>query len=341
MLDEMILDDGFLRCMSLDFLGRPPLESERRRFVGKSIATFSAEVLGSRDFWSHWLDEQLYYFLLIDNFRPAGERIQAMPAELEAERLSVSQALRQILLSSSFELRNPGADTFVTVVIEQLLGINVQKNARELEIGKRAYDGHKGTFLGREASSQSDVIRNAVEDERFWPEFLEREFQRIVRRELPRRESQSWARRIRSGEWTYLQVLRDWVMGEAYAERLSQRSPISNRLFVRSVFVDLFDRLPERSEARRMRSALDGMGDSAPLRSVLVRLILDSDQVEFPLKSSLDRPRDWIRAQFLRFLGRPPEASELESFAETLRQPACRPATVVYALMTHHEYQLY
>ncbi len=45
------------------------------------------EVLDSEGFWQNWLEEELYYFFLIDNFRPRSERVLAIPADLAAEPL--------------------------------------------------------------------------------------------------------------------------------------------------------------------------------------------------------------------------------------------------------------
>ena len=121
------LDSGRLRAIFFDLFGRPPLRAERGRWLGRGAGELLDESLGSVAFWENWLEEQLYYFLLIDNFRPASEKVRAVPTDLAHGRIGVRDALHRIVISASFDRRNPGPDTFVTVVMEQLLGSTVQK----------------------------------------------------------------------------------------------------------------------------------------------------------------------------------------------------------------------
>ena len=98
-----------------------------------------------------WLEEELFYFLLLDNFRPRTRAIAAIPEGLRTGESTAHQAIGEILLSTGFSLRNPGNDTFVTVVLEQCLGLAVQERRHKatLEAGKRMYDGEKARLLTR------------------------------------------------------------------------------------------------------------------------------------------------------------------------------------------------
>src|SRR5205814_8795338 len=127
--------------------------------AGKPIAAVAEAITSTREFWDRWLEEQLYYFLLVSNFRPRSERVLAIPADIAAHKLDVREAIHLIALSSNFDQRNPGADTFVTVVMEQLAGLEVQKNPRHLEIGKKIYDGGDGVFLGTPGKCQADTVK--------------------------------------------------------------------------------------------------------------------------------------------------------------------------------------
>jgi len=335
------LDRRLLRALFLDLLGRPPLRAELERWLGAGLDELLDDVLGSLELRRHWLDEELYFFLLIDNFRPGSERVRAIPEELHEGRLDVRQALHRIALSPSFDLRNPGADTFVTVVMEQICGLRVQRMARELEIGKRIYDGGAGVFLGERGSSQSDIVRIAIESRAAARTFVAREYERYVHVGPPEKELAAWSRAFHRDPRVYLELLRGWLSSDAYRERLARPIPHSNRLFVRSIFVDLLDRPPSAEESEPLREALDGLSDSGPLRSILVRLMLDSGRATLPERAAIDDRPEFVRALFLRLLRRGPRASELATFVAALDDPTCRTETVVLAIVSHPEYQRY
>ncbi len=332
------LDSRGLRALYLDLVARPPFAQEREAWLGRGFEELVEELLGSPEYWSNWHEDQLYYFLLVDNFRPTSERVLASPVDLERGRIGVREALHRIATCASFDRRNPGPDTFVTVVMEQLLGATVQKRVRDLDIGKRVYDGHAGNFLGRKGESQADVVRIAVEDREALRHFLAREYRRLLRDEPGKRELARWVRALEGDELAYPDLVADWMVSDAYRARLESFEELSNRSFVRALFVDLTDRLPEEDEARRMRNALDGLADTGPLRSVLARLLIDSGTTDVPARAQVEDPTRWIQGLFQRLLGRSASAAELEAFVLAFRDPACRPETVVYAIVSHPEY---
>ncbi len=335
------LDHGMLRSVYFDFLGRPPFQAEIEKWLGKGLRELLEELLGSREHWTAWYEQQLFHFFLIDNFTPKSERVLGLPEALTAGRANVREAIHQICLSSSFELRNPGADTFVTVVLEQLTGMKVQSNVRELEIGKKVYDGGEGLFLGRLGKTQADIVRIAIESKEFCREFIGREYRRIVRAEPSRKMLAKASRAFGKKPKDYTRLLREWALSEEYAQRLQQRVGIPNRLFVKTLFVDLLDRVPTASEEEPLREALDGLSDSGPLRSIVARLLLDSDLVKLPKRSEIEDRGGWIRDLFLRLMGRPCTESEFQAFNEAFADSACRTETVVYAIISHPDYQSY
>jgi hypothetical protein len=325
----------------LDLLGRPPLPVEEERWLGRDLREYVGEATASLEFWEHWLDEQLYFFLLIDNFRPETEGVRAVPAKMVEGRLDPREALHRVVLSPSFEMRNPGADTFVTVVMEQLAGMRVQKKARELEIGKALYDGRPGVFLEHRGDSQSDVVRICIESKEFAREFIAREYERLVHREGPKKALGSWSIGFHREPAAYRGLVREWFVSEAYMARLEEQHPLSNRAFVNALHVDLLRRMPTREEAEPMREALDGLGDSAPLRSILARLLLDSGRVSIPSKAAIRDHRAWAASLFPRFFGREGSEVEVNAVCGALDEPSCRPSTILYALLSHPEYHRY
>lgn len=336
---RLLLDSGGLRRVFLDLLGRPPLEEEYSTWLGKSREALVDAVLPTEEHWRNWLDEQLYYFLLIDNFRPTTDGVRALPRLMAGGEVGVREALHRICLTASFDRRNPGPDTFVTVVMEQILGLTVQRATRELEIGKKIYDGARGAFLGRPGNSQTDIVHIAVSDPRALGYFLERECLRILRAPLPTEEAKDCAERLEEDPTAFRDILRSWFLSAAYDRKLATNRPLPNRIFVRALHVDLLGRLPDELEAQRFRTALDGLADSAPLRALLARLMLDSGKAAIPERAAIHDSAAWTRAQFERLLGRQPTARECAAFLDALQDPACRPATVLYAIVSHPEYQ--
>ena len=332
------LDARALRTAYQDLLGRPPFQSERAAWSGRGLSALVYQLTGGEEFWRHWLEEQLYYFFLIRNFRSESEGVRSLPGDLAAARASPLDALARIVLSPAFDQRNPGADTWVTVVMEQLLALEVQRHARELEIGKALYDGQSGTFLGVRGSSQSDVARIALADPRCARTFVMREHERLLRIPAPPRELKRWVRDVERKPIGYRDLVRAWLISPAWRERIALRKNEPNRLFVRGLFVDLVDRLPEADEERALSDALDGLGDPGPLRTVLVRLLISSGTAVLPEKDEVRDATAWIRGEFERLLARAPSEQELATFARAWHDPACRPETVVTALLSHPEY---
>ncbi len=332
------LDDRTLRVVYLDLVGRPPFANERSLWRGKTFDELLSNLVPSSEFWNWWLEEQLYYFLLIDNFRPETPRVAALPDDLANDKLDVREAIHRIALSPSFDQRNPGADTFVTVVMEQLDGLVVQKNPRELEIAKKIYDGASGSFLGKNGKCQADIVEIAIGHELFAKSFLSREFKRWMRADPDPRELAEWVKSFQTDARIYPSLVRGWFASPAFEKRLAQRSDESNRLYVRALLVDLLGRTPSEDELRRMRTALDGLSDPAPLRSVVARMVLDSKKAALPEKKSIAKPSEWIDEQFRRTLGRAPSERELASFLAQFADDACRPATILCALVSSPEY---
>jgi hypothetical protein len=136
----------------------------------------------------------------------------------------------------------------------------VQKYARELEIGKKLYDGSAGTFLGTSGRSQADVVRIAIEHRLFAECFLRREYQRVVGREPTRRSSPPGPRRSKP---IRRRTARCSPAGSTRrpTRSVSDTPADAQPLFVRALGVDLLGRVPSDDESFRLRTALDGLSD--------------------------------------------------------------------------------
>lgn len=146
----------------------------------------------------------------------------------------------------------------------------------------------------------------------------------------------------------------------AVGEVEQARTPVAldNRQFVRAVYSDLLRRSPEVfdfvitdatgaevlrfpvDEEASLVAALDAVGDPASLRASILAGLLRSTEVDFPEKKDVEDPEALIVDQFRAYLGRDPNAYELQAFAEAWRtDPAVTPRTIVRALVGSREYQ--
>ena len=127
--------------------------------------------------------------------------------------------------------------------------------------------------------------------------------------------------------------------------------------FLRGIYADLLGRTPQAydfavsvngtpaatfhlDEQAQLTNVLEGLGDSLPLRNLLVNGILHGAEATVPDKASIANPRDYITQQFTRLLGREPNVYELESFANAwATDPAVGPRSVIRAIVGSREYQ--
>jgi hypothetical protein len=329
-----------LQRLCYDVLQRGPTPAERRSFVGAEVATVVPRLCGSREAMAAWFEDELQYFLLLDRFRPRGDNVERIPARLQKGEIDARTATSEILLSTGFSLRNPGNDTFVTVVLEQCLGYRVQdpKMKPVLEAGKKIYDGRKGRFLGQEAATQADLIQIALRHEDFARQLLARHRERLLGAALPKDAPE--VAEVQQDFRRFFPVLAGWLQSDAYAQALQRRRLKTERQFLRGLYTDLLERVPTDDELRNLRNALQAMADPAPLRSVLAKVILDSGQAKLPDCRSGGEV-EFIAECFLRYLARAPGPQEAAAFSAALREGGGRPLHVVRALVGSLEYQTY
>jgi hypothetical protein len=326
------------RALFLDLMGRTPTEEELARWAALPAEKRVDDLLGSADAWRTWFDEEAFYFLLIDQFRPVSDRLAAVPERMAKGDIGFREAHREFALSPEFNARNPGNDTFVTVVLEQFLGVEVQKQPKALEAGKKMYDGVLGRLFNEKGDSQSDVVRIVLAQPACADVFLRRMEQRYLGEELPKAEHEATLSLLASDGRRFKDVLREWLLSERYAGASRAPRPKNDRQFIRSLFVDLLGRPPAYEEFRNMRNALQAIADPKPLRGVLAKVLLDSGAVMAP---SGKTPEDQVIELFRRLLGRDPERRELLVYADALRKPKTTWRLAAMALLTSPHYQYY
>lgn len=330
----------FLHRLSFDVLQRGLGPSELAAYRDAPLDVVVQRLLQSREALSVWFDEQMFYLLLIDQFRPRGDDLERIPARMQRGELTARDAIVELILSPAFSQRNPGNDTFVTVVLEQCLGHRVQdaRTRPVLAAGKQLYDGRKGRFLGETGASQADLVQIAVRHVDFARHLLQREHQRLLGAPLP--ADHPAIARVHADWRQFFPVLAEWLQGDAYLGRLAQRQPKSERQFLRGLYQDLLQRPPTHDELRSLRNALQSMADPTPLRAVLAKVVLDSGQTQLPAFRR-GASAEFVTECFARYLCRQPTERELTVFQTALDQEGGTPAQVVRALITSLEYQTY
>ena len=146
-----------------------------------------AAFLKEPEVWGAWYEQQLFYFLLLDRFRPKEGRVTTLPGRLAKREVPVPIALREIIASTYFNDRNPGNDTFCTVVLEQCNGLVVQerKNLRTLKESKKMYDGYAAKIFKEKGASQSDFVRICFSQASFYEHLLRRTWAELHETPIP------------------------------------------------------------------------------------------------------------------------------------------------------------
>jgi hypothetical protein len=333
-------DRRHVRALYLDLLGRTPTADEQELAPSTKPEILTRHLVRNREFWEHWYEDELYYFLLIDNARPEDEGEAGIPVRLMKGELGVLDGVRMIVSGSAFNRANPGNDTFVSVVLEQLLDMDVQRNKVVLEAGKKMYDGSTSNLFGEKGRGQSGIVRIVTNQDGFSDLIARRQYERIVGLPAARKQGEAWGARLREEPDAYVELVREWVLSDAYAERLASLRPKTDNQFIRGLWVDLTGKKPDKVQLQRLRGALSVLADAGPLRSVIARALLDAESERFPDRGDVNG-EELIKDTFLRYLGRSPSPEELEDFAIIYAQEDTEPVTIVRSIVTHWEYQYY
>ncbi len=360
------------RTLFFDTQGRSPTEEEMQRLAAMPYAKRVDTLLDSVATWEHWFNEEAFFFLLIDRFRPTSDRLLAVPQKMKDGHAHYLDAHREFALSAEFNARNPGNDTYVTVVLEQFLGMEVQSNVRSLNAAKKMYDGQKARLFKILGANQSDVVKISLAQPDCVEQFATRMEFRYLGAPLPAADHTAVVERLRMDPHEFRAILRDWLTSPAYTATTRSPKVKDDHQFIRSLFVDLLGRPPGLQEFRNMRNALQAMTDPAPIRGVLAKVMLDSGAVLPPTerestasgngtgrqpppggRRTTDNPDDpnaanastvtssQILELFNRFLGRDPSEAEALAFVDVCSEPGATWRTAALALLTSSHYQYY
>jgi hypothetical protein len=331
-----------IRRLHFDLRWRGPRLEEFAQWHDKPHEEMVRAFLRDEETWNAWFEGQLYYFLLLDSFRPKEGALTTIPLRIAKGELTVPRAVEEIVRSQYFNARNPGNDTFVTVVLEQCLGMTVQekRNQPVLEAGKRMYDGYKAKVFKQDGDSQADFVRIVFAQPDLYRHLLRRTWRDLHGSEIDPKRLEEWATACGARPEAFQALLEEWLTGPAYVEGAARPRMKSEIPYVRALFLDTLDRLPDYDELRNVRNAFLSLADPTPIRLVMGRVLLESGQARIPA-SAVTPPR-FIEEQFVRLLGRQPTEKERASFVEALKtDPQVTPRVVLLTLISSPEYQTY
>ncbi|MHC4547148.1 MAG: hypothetical protein ACYTEZ_00085 [Planctomycetota bacterium] len=331
-----------VRRLFLDLKWRTPRYHEIEEWYDRTHAEMVRAFLADEETWDAWYEQQLFYLLLLDRFRPKEGRLATIPGRLTRGELALERALEEIVRSQYFNARNPGNDTFVTVVLEQCLGMVVQqrRNKRVLETGKKMYDGYRVKLFKETGDSQADFVRIVFKQRDFHRHLLRRTWKGLLGREIDAKRLEAYVDRCQAKPDALRRIYEEWLTGPEYVAAASEARTKPEIPYVRALFLDLLDRLPSYQELRKVRNAFLSLADPTPVRLVMGRVLLESDQARIPA-SAVD-PKRFVFEQFVRLLARQPTEHELTNFVHALKNdPAVTPRVVLYTLISSPEYQSY
>ncbi|MBI2921504.1 MAG: FHA domain-containing protein [Planctomycetes bacterium] len=336
---RLVLPDTDLRIareFHFDLLGRAPTEAEVQAAGAETRGELADRLLRSVEHFEMWYEEELFYFLLLDNFHPATERLTSIPKRLSAGALTLPDAVHEIVISQYFNHRNPGNDTYVTVILEQLLGIVVQDQPMLLKVGKQMYDGYEGKLFNESGASQSDLVSIVLKQKGFHEILLQRLHRGLTGEAIPAGLLEQAVARVAADPKAFHEVQKEWLLGDDYLARAQGLRRKSDHQFIRSLYVDLLGRRPTWEEFRSFRNALQALADPTPIRSVLAKVMADSKEMAEPKASDA---KQWVRDTFRKLVGRSPTESEVSAFAAAVEKGKARLA--IQAIIDSEEYQHY
>ncbi len=331
-----------VRRLYLDLQWRSPTLPEIEEWYERTHEEMVDAFLGSEEAWSAWFEQQLYYLLLLDQFRPKEGRLVTLPARLAKGEIDAPRALEEIVRSQYFNARNPGNDTFVTVVLEQCLGLVVQQRENKLllEAGKKMYDGYKTALFRDKGDSQADFVRIVFAQREFHRHFLGRMWKEFHGTPMEVKRLDAEAARLAEEPGAYRALLRGWLTGPEYLKGCDEARTKPEIPYVRALFVDTLGRTPVYEEMRNVRNAFLSLADPTPIRLVMGRVLLESPEARIPV-TAVD-PARFVREQFVRLFARLPEGGEEKAFVAALKEdPRVTPRVVLWTLLSSPEYQSY
>lgn len=163
--------------------GRAPTAEEAAALGNLQGEALARALLTSPEPYRAWWAAELEHLGLTGEHQPKGGTWASVPDRLRAGRLSALDALQALLFSQAWTARHAGKEAYVAALLERVLVLTGPDAAAERESAERLHDGHAGSFLGKKAESQADLVRIAGQDARSRRALLARAHRRVVGRD--------------------------------------------------------------------------------------------------------------------------------------------------------------
>lgn len=329
-----------MRRYAMDLLGRSPSDEEARDAVALAPEELVDKLVHSPEHFEVWTEEQLAWLHLADSPRPAPDLLAALAKHLAGGEIGACEALRTLVLSPAFAEKHPGDEAFAAAALELLLGVHPAERKDLLEPARKMAEGGPAELLGQKGASRPDLVNILLAQKEAAELLLRRTFvARVGREPLPGALVPAVDRLMKEPA-QLAAIEKGWLLSKEYLDTLAQPRPKSDPLFLRALFMDVLGRRPTEAEFRGMRGALATLADSRPMRAVLARILVASDKVPVPDKDGLDFA-PWLAAQYGKYLGRTPTEEEASLFKDVLSGKGATTRTLLTAILTSPEYQLY
>jgi hypothetical protein len=202
------------------------------------------------------------------------------------------------------------------------------------------YDGYKAKVFKEQGDSQADFVRIVFSQLDLQRHLLRRTWKDFHGTEIDPKRLEEWAATCAARPDAFVGLVEEWLTSPAYAEGTARPRPKAEIPYVRALFLDTLDRLPDYDELRNVRNAFLSLADPTPIRLVMGRVLLESREARVPA-SAVNAPR-FIDEQFVRLLARQPSAAERTAFLNALKDdPQVTPRLVLLTLISSPEYQNY
>ncbi len=325
-----------IRRLYLDVYGRGPTPSEAITESGNGIKLLVSTILVRAESGRAWYQALTARYGLYGDHRPVSDEAIALPLRIPAEVTPPAVAEAVLLRDPAFLRRHPPGRALAHALIGLGLGRppSDAEVAAAIELANERETEMPG--LGRVVSSR-DWIEKVLASPAFEHAAVVRRLGRFLDSGDAASRSGAALTAIQTGGGAWRAFQEKILLSEAYLGRKRLR-PKDDLTFVRSLFYDLLERKPTDRELAAMLHAVGQLpGRGAPL-AALAKVMIDSGDVPLPLLVHIkDAPR-WIKDRFLRYLGRPPRAKELEAYGKALLHPSGGPWLVLQGLLTTPEY---